>query len=183
MIVAVPSHFDQFLRYYRRIDSGLLKQRHPPRRRRLTEGAEPLARLRELCAPTHVFAAAASRTSPRSSWPSPTTSTNHHQNPNVFVCSPSVEHIMSKIAKRKEALNALHEGSSSKVLIHPLQPRGMGRWRIERVRLSGRERRSLEQIVRLQQVEARRYRRADGAFIGATEHPACLPVSMWEPDG
>jgi hypothetical protein len=34
---------------------------------------------------------------------------NHnHQNPKVFVWSASVEHIMAKIAKCKEALDALH---------------------------------------------------------------------------
>jgi transposase len=33
---------------------------------------------------------------------------NHNQNPEVFVWSASVEHIMAKIAKCKEALDALH---------------------------------------------------------------------------
>jgi hypothetical protein len=33
---------------------------------------------------------------------------NHNQNPKVFVWSASVEHIMAKIAKCKEALDALH---------------------------------------------------------------------------
>ena len=50
-----------------------------------------------------------------------------------------------------------------KVLIHPEQL-AVGRWRMGRVSLSLRERRSLEQIVRLQRVEARRYRRARMGF-------------------
>jgi len=33
---------------------------------------------------------------------------NHNQNPKVFVWSASVERILAKIAKRKEALDELH---------------------------------------------------------------------------
>jgi hypothetical protein len=33
---------------------------------------------------------------------------NHNQNPRVFVWTASVESIMAKIAKCKEALDALH---------------------------------------------------------------------------
>ena len=54
-----------------------------------------------------------------------------------------------------------------KVLIHPEQL-AVGRWRMGRVSLSLRERRSLEQIVRLQRVEARRYRRARMVLLAAS---------------
>jgi hypothetical protein len=32
----------------------------------------------------------------------------HNQNPRIFVWSASVEHILTKVAKCKEALDALH---------------------------------------------------------------------------
>lgn len=39
---------------------------------------------------------------------------NHNQNPHVFVCNTPVEHILVKIAKCKEALDALQQKHTKK---------------------------------------------------------------------
>jgi len=51
---------------------------------------------------------------------------NHNQNPRVFVWSAPVEQILVKIAKRKEALDALHYHLSTNKLLRNIP---MLRWK------------------------------------------------------